>query len=119
MRKPALLLAMLASVFVVAAAGSTAASAKTATTSPGYNFKIVVLITNKGVILSRSVAKRGWLAHFVIQNKSKEPHRFEVGGLKSRLIGPGKSGKVGAYLENRGQYEYKLDDKLRGYFQVV
>jgi hypothetical protein len=93
--------------------------AQTRTTSPAYNFAIVVNITDKGVVLDRSVAKRGWLAHFIIHNRSARPVRFEVGGLKSKLIQPGKSSKLGAYLETRGQYAYKVDNKLRGYFQVI
>jgi hypothetical protein len=43
---------------------------------------------------------------------------FDVGGLKTRPIAPGKTGRVGAYLDNRGQYPYKIDHKFRGYFTV-
>jgi hypothetical protein len=96
-----------------------ASLATTRTTSPAYNFDIVVTITDKNVVLDRSVAKRGWLAHFIIHNKSKKPIRFEVGGLKSKLIQPGRSSKVGAYLSSRGQFAYKVDDETRGYFQVL
>jgi hypothetical protein len=92
---------------------------RVATTSPGYNFEINVFITDQGVTLSRSVAKRGWRAHFVIHNQGKKSHVFDVGGLKSRAIAPGKRAKVGAYLDNRGQYPYKVDNKTRGYFTVT
>jgi hypothetical protein len=95
------------------------ALAQQRTTAPGYNFTINVYISAKGVILDRSVAKRGWLAHFLIHNRSLKPVVFEVGGLKSKVIAPGKTGKVGAYLDTRGQYIYKVDNILRGYFQVV
>jgi hypothetical protein len=88
------------------------------TTSPGYNFKIYVTITDNGVTLSRSVAKRGWLAHFVITNKGTKVHVFDIGGLK-RSIPAGKVGKLGSYLDTRGQYAYKVDNKTRGYFTVT
>ena len=106
-------------VVVLAAALAVAPAPAVATTSPAYNFTIVVKITDKGVILDRSVAKRGWLAHFTILNKTRHPVRFEVGGLKTKPIQPGKKARLGAYLDTRGQYPYKVDDKLRGYFQVV
>jgi hypothetical protein len=88
------------------------------TTSPGYNFKIYVTLTDKDVVLSRSVAKRGWLAHFVITNKGTKPHVFDIGGLK-RSVAPGKVGKLGSFLDTRGQYPYKVDNKRRGFFTVV
>jgi hypothetical protein len=112
----------LALVFALAALTAVAApavSARPATTAPGYNFKIQVYITNSGVVLSRSLAKRGWLAHFVIHNKTKKAHTFDVGGLKTKKpIPPGGTGKVGAYLGERGQYPVKVDGKTRGYFVV-
>jgi hypothetical protein len=101
------------------AVAAPASLARDATTAPGYNFQIQVFITDHGVTLSRSVAKRGWSAHFVIHNSSKSPHRFDIGGLKSPLIAPGKKGKVGAFLDTRGQYPYKIDNKTRGYFTVT
>jgi hypothetical protein len=87
------------------------------TTSPGYNFNINVTLTDKSVVLSRSLAKRGWHAHFVITNKGTKAHVFDIGGLK-RTIAKGKTAKLGAYLDTRGQYPYKVDGKTRGYFTV-
>jgi hypothetical protein len=113
---------MLLAVALVTAAiavGAPASLARQETTSPAYNFSINVFITDKDVTLSASVAKRGWLVHFFVFNKTKHVVRFEVGGLKTHLIGPGKKGKVGAYVDTRGQYEYKVDNTVRGYFQVV
>ncbi len=101
------------------AVAAPAAQAREATTAPGYNFYIGVYITDHGVTLTRSVGKRGWLAHFIVHNKGKKPHRFEVGGLKTKLIAPGTKTRLGAYLDTRGQYAYKVDNKLRGYFTVV
>jgi hypothetical protein len=87
------------------------------TTSPGYNFRINVTITDKSVVLSRSLAKRGWLAHFVITNKGTKVHVFDIGGLK-RTVAVGKTAKLGSYMDTRGQYAYKVDGKIRGYFIV-
>ena len=87
------------------------------TTAPGYNFKILVTITDTNVVLSRSLAKRGWLAHFVITNKGTKTHVFDVGGLK-RTVLKGKTAKLGSYLDNRGQYPIKVDGKPRGFFTV-
>jgi len=104
-------LAILAAVIAVAAPSSLA------TTSPGYNFRIDVTITDTNLVLSRSLAKRGWLAHFAITNKGKKTHVFDIGGLK-RTIAPGKKAKLGAYLDTRGQYQIKIDNKTRGFFTV-
>jgi hypothetical protein len=103
---------------LVAAAVAVAAPPSRATTSPGYNFKIRVTITDQGVVFSRSVAKRGWLAHFVIVNKGKKTHVLDVGGLKTKPLKPGASGKLGAYLDDRGQFVIKVDKTKRGYFTV-
>jgi hypothetical protein len=108
-------IAVFAASLVVAAPVSLA---RGDTTSPGYNFRINVTLSDSSIVLSRTIAKRGWLAHFVIQNKGKKAHVFFIGGLKTKPIAPGKKGKLGAYLENRGQYPYKVDNKVRGYFVV-
>jgi opacity protein-like surface antigen len=115
--KRLLLVAVLA-VAVLAASGASA-PAKVRTTAPGYNFYIGVYITEKQVTLTRSVGRRGWRAHFIVHNKGKARHRFEVGGLKTRWINPGRKRRLGAQLDVRGQYAYKVDDKLRGYFTVI
>jgi hypothetical protein len=108
--------AALAASLAVAAPSS---FARNATTSPGYNFRIDVYVTDSGATLSRSVGKRGWLVHFVVHNRGKKTHVFNVGGLKTAPIAPGKQGKVGSYLDVRGQFAYKVDNKPRGYFTVV
>jgi len=105
-------------VALLAASLAATASGTHATTAPGYNFQIQVTMTDTEVILSRSVAKRGWLAHFVITNKGKKTHVFDVGGLKTKPLKPGAKGKVGAYLDDRGQFIIKVDKKKRGYFTV-
>jgi hypothetical protein len=116
MKKGLIAVASLAGALVLAAPAIPAAPA---TTSPGYNFTITVTVKDNDVILSRSVAKRGWRAHFVIANKGTKPHVFDIGGLKTAPIAPGKKGKLGAFLDDRGRYPYKVDRKIRGYFTVV
>jgi hypothetical protein len=108
-------IAILAAAFAVAAPASLA---RGTTTSPGYNFKINVTITDTGITLSRSVAKRGWLAHFLIYNKGKKTHVFNIGGLKRRVPAGGHA-KLGSYLDTRGQYKYTVDNVYRGYFTVI
>ena len=98
---------------------SPAIPADPATTSPGYNFTITVTVKDNDVTLSRSVAKRGWRAHFVIANRGTKPHVFDIGGLKTAPIAPGQKRKLGAFLGDRGKYPYKVDRKIRGYFSVV
>lgn len=105
-------------VAVLAASISAAAPASLATTAPGYNFSIQVTVTDNEIVMSRSVAKRGWLAHFVIVNKGKKTHVIDIGGLKTKPLAPGAKGKIGAYLDDRGQFLIKVDKKKRGYFTV-
>ncbi len=115
MKRALTTIAILAASFAVAAPSSLA---RGTTTSPGYNFKINVTISDTGITLSRSVAKRGWLAHFLIYNKGKKTHVFNIGGLK-RSVASGGHAKLGAYLDTRGQYKYTVDGKYRGSFTVL
>jgi hypothetical protein len=115
MSKVLIVFAALGASLVVASPAVTAP----ATTSPGYNFTINVKLTDSAVTLSRSVAKRGWRAHFVIVNRGKKAHVFDVGGLKTAPIGPGQKRSLGAFLDDRGKFAYKVDKKTRGYFTVV
>lgn len=116
MKKALSIAAVVAAALTVAAP---ATPARPATTSPGYNFVINVTVKDTEAILSRSVAKRGWLAHFVITNKGKKTHVFDIGGLKTKPIAPGQKRKLGAFLDDRGQFKYKVDGKVRGYFTVL
>jgi hypothetical protein len=111
-----LVIALLA---VTLAVGAPASLAREKTTAPGYNFYIGVYVTDKTVTLTRSVGRRGWRAHFIVHNRGKKPHRFDVGGLSTPLIKPGKKSRIGAMLDVRGQYAYKVDNKVRGYFTVI
>jgi heme/copper-type cytochrome/quinol oxidase subunit 2 len=111
------LLSVLVGAMTIAAP---AISARPETTAPGYNFKIKVSITKGGhATLTSLQAKRGWLVHFLVTNKDKVPHTFNIGGQgPKKAIAPGKTVKVGAYSENRGQFAYRVDGKIRGYFVV-
>jgi hypothetical protein len=116
MTKALIVAAATAGVLAIAAPATTASPT---TTSPGYNFTITVSINEQGAVLSRSVAKRGWRAHFVITNKGTKAHIFDVGGLKTAPIAPGQKRKLGAFLDDRGRFAYKIDRKIRGYFTVI
>ena len=113
---------LLGFALVTALSGAVASGslARNATTAPGYNFTIHVTVTDGGIHLSSALARRGWLAHFIIMNKSHKPIRFNMGGLETKLIPPGKQGKLGAYLDDRGQFKYHVvgNDKFFGFFQV-
>ena len=113
------LIVVVASLAASLLVASPAIPADPATTSPGYNFTITVTVKDNDVTLSRSVAKRGWRAHFVIANRGTKPHVFDIGGLKTAPIAPGQKRKLGAFLGDRGKYPYKVDRKIRGYFTVV
>jgi hypothetical protein len=105
-------------VSVMAAAVLAAAPlSSNATTSPGYNYKIHVTVTDKTLVLSSSVAKRGWIARFVITNKGKKSHVVDIGGLK-KTVKAGAKGSIASYLDDRGQYKVKVDGKVRGLFTV-
>ena len=110
---------MLVASLVASLVAVPAVPAGPATTSPGYNFTITVTVKDSDVILSRSVAKRGWRAHFVIANRGTKSHVFEIGGLKTAPIAPGQKRRLGAFLDDRGKFAYKVDRKIRGYFSVV
>ena len=81
----------------------------------GLQLLINVTVKDTEAILSRSVAKRGWLAHFVITNKGTKTHVFDIGGLKTTPMAPGQKRKLGAFLDDRGQFKYKVDGKVHGY----
>ena len=115
--KKVLATATIAAAALVSAAPAT--PARPATTSPGYNFTINVTLKDNDVVLSRSIAKRGWIAHFAIVNKGKKTHVFDVGGLKTKPLAPGQKRKLGSFLDDRGKFAYKVDGKVRGYFTVL
>jgi heme/copper-type cytochrome/quinol oxidase subunit 2 len=113
-------LALLSVLVAGLAVAAPAISARPETTAPGYNFKIKVSITKGGQATMTSLqAKRGWLVHFLVTNKDKVPHKFNVGGQGPKnAIAPGKTVTVGAYSEQRGQFAFRVDGKIRGYFVI-
>jgi hypothetical protein len=101
---------------------SVAAPAALATTAPAVNMNIIVTISDKATTFSASVGRRGWAAHFIIQNVGKQTHRIAIGGLKTPPIKPGKRSRLGAYLEDRGQFKWAVDEggpNQSGFFTVV
>jgi hypothetical protein len=104
---------LLAAIVAAFALAAIAAGPAAPTTAPAYNFQIHVLITNGNVSLDRSVARRGWLAHFVIENRTSQTIRFEVGGLYSKPVPPGGKGSVGAFLDHRGRFTYNVDTETK------
>jgi hypothetical protein len=110
------------SIFAAAVAVSPpGGSARPLTTQPGYNFKIDVTITKGGqCTMTRTLARRGWRAHFIIFNNDSRPHSFDVGGRHpTTAIPPHTTVRLGASLELRGTYPFKVDGKVRGYFHVL
>jgi hypothetical protein len=117
MKRTLLLTATLVAAALVVVTPSSLA--RNSTTAPGYNFRIDVYITPSDVTITRSFGRRGWLAHFRVHNQTKKSHVFEIGGLKSKPVLPGKTRTVGAYLTSRGQFAYKIDNQTRGFFTVT
>lgn len=110
----------LALIAVAAAVLAVGVPAGTATTAPGYNFTIKLTIKKHGqLVWSANQVKRGWLTHFRVTNRDRRPHRFTVGGLgPKKAIAPGKTVKIGGYSEQRGQFPFRVDGKIRGWFVV-
>jgi hypothetical protein len=108
-------------VAALAAIAVPAVSARSETTAPGYNYKIRVTISKGGqVVMTSMYSKRGWLLHFIVTNKDRKAHRFDVGGRgPAKAIKPGKIAKFGAYSDQRGQFPFHVDGHVRGYFNVV
>jgi hypothetical protein len=112
-------------VAIIAAVGVSSAGATTApaTTAPAITVSVKVAITDTQATLSPKSAKRGYFAYFRIRNLGKKPHRIVIGGLTSRVIAPGERALLGANLEERGRYQYKVDRGGRrgyvGYFSVI
>ena len=94
-----------------------------ATTAPTLTVHIHVVMTDRGVILGTKRSYRGWYAHFIVINHGKKPHEFEIGGLKTPVIAPGKKYVLKVALNLRGMVTYT--DPLnpgphsRGVFTVI
>jgi hypothetical protein len=113
---------VLLALALVSAVAALAVPAGLATTEPALNVTIVVKITDKNVVFSSSVVRRGWRAHFLIKNLGKKPHTIDIGGLRTKSIKPGSQAKLGAELEDRGRFPYKVDGggpRYVGFFSVI
>jgi hypothetical protein len=101
---------------------SLAVPAALATTAPAVSVKITVTITKKATKFSLTGGRRGWAAHFTVRNADTKPHQLEIGGLKSKVVKPGGKSTIGAYLEDRGSFVWKVDKggpNRQGLFKVV
>ena len=90
------------------------------TTSPGYNFTINVTLTDTSVVLSR-VGREARLARTLRDHQQgHEDPRVRHRRSQDRTDRRRQEGASSArYLDDRGQYTYKVDGKIRGYFTVV
>ena len=77
-----------------------------ATTAPTLTIKIRVIMTDTGVKLSQAKSYRGWNANFIVVNRGKKAHRFEIGGMTTPVLAPGKSRVLGVSLALRGTVTY-------------
>jgi uncharacterized cupredoxin-like copper-binding protein len=82
---------------VAAALGGSALAARTSTS-------VGVGMSEFKFALSKKSAPAGSVT-FTLTNKGKLPHDFKIGGKKSPLISPGKSGKLTVTLK-AGKYPY-------------
>jgi hypothetical protein len=117
MKKKLVLLVSLAALSL-----SIVVPAALATTAPAVNVNITVIITDSKTTFSSSVGRRGWAAHFIIKNLGKQTHRIDIGGLKTPPIKPGKRSRLGALLEDRGNFPWVVDKggpNHSGSFKVV
>jgi uncharacterized cupredoxin-like copper-binding protein len=97
MNRIALALGVALAALVVAAPIAARPSAATATT-------VIVTMKEFKFTLSKTSVKHG-IVTFKLVNKGKLQHDFKIAGKKSKLISPGKSGKLIATLK-KGKWAY-------------
>ena len=78
-----------------------------ATTAPTLTVKIHVIMSDRSVKLSQDKSYRGWYANFIVVNHGKKPHKFEIGGMTTPVLKPGKSHVIKVELALRGQVTYQ------------
>lgn len=105
------------------AAGLALVPIASATTAPTLTVKIRVLMNDDLVRLSSAKSYRGWDAHFIVVNKGKKPHKFEIGGLTTPVLKPGKRYVLKVELALRGTVTYHDElnpgPRSTGTFSVV
>lgn len=94
-----------------------------ATTAPTLTVKIRVVMTDLGVTLSQVKSYRGWYANFIVVNQGKKAHRFEIGGMTTPVLKPGKRHVIKVELALRGSVTYSdlvnAGTRSKGTFTVV
>jgi hypothetical protein len=80
----------------------------TATTEPAVQINIRVKLTDTSLTMSRYDARRGWGGIFIVKNLGKKPHVLDVGGLQTKTIKPGGTGRLEASFETRGRYPFQV-----------
>jgi uncharacterized cupredoxin-like copper-binding protein len=96
-------LAVLA-VLAVAAVVVPFAAARSSRTSLGATVNVTA--TEFKFVLSKKTAKEGFVT-FVVTNKGKIAHDFEIDGRKTRNLGPGKTQRLRVRIAKAGHYPYK------------
>jgi uncharacterized cupredoxin-like copper-binding protein len=99
-RSAARLGAGIAVVFAVLAVAVPALAAPARTSSTA----VKVTASEFKFVLSTKTAKHGTVV-FTVVNKGKLAHDFKIGGKKTAMLAPGKSGKVTVTLK-AGKYAY-------------
>jgi hypothetical protein len=117
--KKKLLLALAMIVVVLASL----VPAALATTEPGRNYYIDVVITDKRAVMTSLVGRRGWGAHWIVKNRSSKRHTFWIGGLHV-TVKPGGKARVSAGLNARGQVPWHFDtyppkSPFSGFFTII
>jgi hypothetical protein len=106
----------------LAAVAASLGPSASATTQPSIIINVSVSVTDTGIRFSHTRARRGWGVYFNVVNRGKRPHRVDIGGLVTPVLQPGKRARVGANLEERGRYPYKVTlnpgPRHRGFFIV-
>jgi hypothetical protein len=77
-----------------------------ATTAPTLTVHIHVVLTDGGIIVGTKKSYRGWYANFIVVNHGTKPHKFEIGGLTTPTIAPGKRYVLKVSLDLRGSVTY-------------
>jgi hypothetical protein len=94
-----------------------------ATTAPSYTINVRVSLSDTGVKLNTTQAYRGWGANFIVRNVGRKPHKFEIGGLATPALAPGKKHVIEADLVLRGRVAYRdplnPGPRSRGFFKVI
>jgi hypothetical protein len=105
----------LAALVVLVGCAAIFAAGGSATTAPSVAYPVKVTITDSKVHFSTLVGKRGYTAVFHITNVGKKPHRLNIGGITTKLLKPNGRSRLGANMEERGRYPYKVDNGGKGY----